>query len=155
MLTYCYGSTKKRNQTHFQINEVERNGFIYYPAFCKLIMRKLREDDEEIFRQELFRTLIGPKSYDEGVPAKLYNINTEYLTFDQVVQIIIVKKYYQSSSITTLFGHLVFFLNEKLETLKSPRKKDPLASYVGQKLKIKHSRYYKYERLIQYFIDSF
>ena len=37
------------------INEVERNGFIYYPAFCRVVMRKLREDDEENFRQELFR----------------------------------------------------------------------------------------------------
>ena len=37
------------------INEVERNGFIYYPAFCKIIMRKFREDPEETFHQELFR----------------------------------------------------------------------------------------------------
>ena len=37
------------------INEVERNGFIYYPAFCKIIVRKFREDPEETFHQELFR----------------------------------------------------------------------------------------------------
>ena len=66
------------------INEVERNGFIYYPAFCRVVMRKLREDDEENFRQELFRTLVGAKPYTDGIPAKLYNINKEYLTFDQV-----------------------------------------------------------------------
>jgi len=47
-------------------------------------MRKLREDDEENFRQELFRTLVGAKPYTDGIPAKLYNINKEYLTFDQV-----------------------------------------------------------------------
>ncbi len=69
---------------HLQINEVERNGFIYYPAFCRVVMRKLREDDEENFRQELFRTLVGAKPYSDGIPAKLYNINTEYLTFEQV-----------------------------------------------------------------------
>ena len=39
------------------INEVEINGFIYYPAFCRIIMRKLREDDDENFHQELFRYL--------------------------------------------------------------------------------------------------
>ena len=66
------------------INEVERNGFIYYPAFCRVIMRKLREDDEENFRRELFRTMVGPKKYD-GVPAPIYNYSREFLTFEQVL----------------------------------------------------------------------
>lgn len=65
------------------INEVERNGFIYYPAFCRVIMRKLREDDEENFRRELFRTMIGPKKYD-NMPAPIYNYSREVLTFEQV-----------------------------------------------------------------------
>lgn len=65
------------------INEVERNGHIYYPAFCKVIMRKFREEPEEAFRQELFRTLVGSKDYPEGAVAPLYNINKEQLTFDQ------------------------------------------------------------------------
>ena len=66
------------------INEVERNGFIYYPAFCRLVMRKLREDDEENFRRELFRTMVGPKKYD-GVQAPIYNYGGEFLTFEQVL----------------------------------------------------------------------
>merc|ERR1711983_315009 len=64
------------------INEVERNGFIYYPAFCRVIMRRLREDDEENFRRELFRTMIGPKKYDDCV-APIYNYSREVLTFEQ------------------------------------------------------------------------
>ena len=70
------------------INEVERNGFIYYPAFCRVIMRKLREDDEENFRRELFRTMVGPKKYD-GMPAPVYNYNREVLTFEQVSSLMI------------------------------------------------------------------
>ena len=65
------------------INEVERNGYIYYPAFCKIIMRKFREEPEEAFRQELFRTLVGSKDYPEGTVAPLYNINKEQLTYEQ------------------------------------------------------------------------
>ncbi len=72
------------------INEVERNGFIYYPAFCRVIMRKLRDDDEENFRRELFRTMVGPKKYPDGVPALLYNIDKEVLTFEQV-DILLIK----------------------------------------------------------------
>jgi len=47
-------------------------------------MKKLREDDEENFQQELFRTLVGAKPYTDNKPAKLYDINKEYLTFEQV-----------------------------------------------------------------------
>ena len=65
------------------INEVERNGYIYYPAFCKVIMRKFREEPEEAFRQELFRTLVGSKPVAEGTIAPLYNINKEQLTYEQ------------------------------------------------------------------------
>ena len=36
-------------------NEVERNGKIFYPDFCKLCLRKFREFDEENFKQELFK----------------------------------------------------------------------------------------------------
>ena len=64
------------------INEVESNGFIYYPEFCRIVMRKLREDDDENFHQELFRTLIGPKAYPDGVAAQLYNVNKEFLSMD-------------------------------------------------------------------------
>ncbi len=65
------------------INEVEVNGYIYYPEFCRIIMRKLREDDEENFFQELYRTLVGPKEYPKGTPAQLYNVHKEYLTVEQ------------------------------------------------------------------------
>jgi hypothetical protein len=33
----------------------------------------------------LSRTLVGAKPYTDGIPAKLYNINKEYLTFEQVI----------------------------------------------------------------------
>ena len=65
------------------INEAERNGYIYYPAFCKIIMRKYREEPEEAFSQELFRTLVGSKDYPEGTVAPLYNINKEQLSYEQ------------------------------------------------------------------------
>ena len=33
------------------INQVEMNGYIYYPEFCQIMMRKFGEDDEENFHQ--------------------------------------------------------------------------------------------------------
>ena len=36
-------------------NNIVKNGFIYFPEFCKVVHKKYREDDEEIFRQNMFK----------------------------------------------------------------------------------------------------
>ena len=36
-------------------NNIVKNGFIYFPEFCKVIHKKFREDDEELFRQNMFK----------------------------------------------------------------------------------------------------
>lgn len=43
-------------------NNIVRNGYIYFPEFCKVIHEKYRQDDEEIFSQNMFKVhqcLIG------------------------------------------------------------------------------------------------
>ena len=88
------------------INEVERNGFIYYPAFCKVIMRKFREEPEEAFRQELFRTLVGSKEYDETTIAPLYNINKEQLTFEQFKYVMMnLPDFVSEEDCKAMYGH--------------------------------------------------
>ena len=36
-------------------NNIVKNGFIYFPDFCKIIIEKYRQDDEELFRQNMFK----------------------------------------------------------------------------------------------------
>ena len=36
-------------------NEIARNGLIYFPQFCQAIHRKYREEDQELFRQNMFK----------------------------------------------------------------------------------------------------
>ena len=36
-------------------NEVSVNGLIYYPDFCKLVLRKYREENKEVLNQALFK----------------------------------------------------------------------------------------------------
>ena len=36
-------------------NEVNVNGLIYYPDFCKLVLRKYREENREVLNQALFK----------------------------------------------------------------------------------------------------
>lgn len=43
-------------------NEVNINGLIYYPDFCKLVLRKYREENREVLNQALFK--VTPKGVD-------------------------------------------------------------------------------------------
>ena len=36
-------------------NEVARNGLIYFPEFCQIVTKKYREEDQEVFRQNMFK----------------------------------------------------------------------------------------------------
>ena len=38
-------------------NNIVRNGFIYFPEFCAVILKKFREDDEDVFNQNMFKVL--------------------------------------------------------------------------------------------------
>lgn len=38
-------------------NNIVRNGYIYFPEFCKVIHEKYRQDDEEIFSQNMFKVV--------------------------------------------------------------------------------------------------
>ena len=33
-------------------NEITRNGFIYFPEFCSIVFKKMREDDEEVKQKQ-------------------------------------------------------------------------------------------------------
>ena len=39
-------------------NNIVKNGRIYFPEFCSVILKKFREDDEEMFRQSMFKVSI-------------------------------------------------------------------------------------------------
>ena len=36
-------------------NTLARNGLIYFPEFCKVVLTKFREEDEEEFAQVMFK----------------------------------------------------------------------------------------------------
>ena len=39
-------------------NEIARNGYIYFPAFCQAVHKKYREEDQTTFRQNIFKVSI-------------------------------------------------------------------------------------------------
>ena len=38
-------------------NNIVKDGFIYFPEFCKTILKKFREEDEEVFSQDMFKVV--------------------------------------------------------------------------------------------------
>ena len=39
-------------------NTIARNGLIYFPDFCKIVLKRWREEDEEVFRQNMFKVIL-------------------------------------------------------------------------------------------------
>ena len=57
-------------------NEVNINGLIYYPDFCKLVLRKYREENRETLNQALFKVIIFPKLPQYLKFNFIYNLST-------------------------------------------------------------------------------
>ena len=36
-------------------NTVPKNGLIYFPDFCNIVLQRWREENEEVFRQNMFK----------------------------------------------------------------------------------------------------
>ena len=76
-------------------NNIVRNGFIYFPDFCKIIHEQYRQDDEELFRQNMFKVsqvlmimsvilfmqiLCVTEPFPEKFKAKKYKLNDHFIT---------------------------------------------------------------------------
>ena len=48
-------------------NEVSQNGLIYYPDFCKLVLRKYREENKEVLNQALFKVSFHDINWTENI----------------------------------------------------------------------------------------
>merc|ERR1712013_118289 len=61
-------------------NNIVKNGFIYFPDFCKTILDKFRQDDEEVFRQNMFKMLCGTEPFPSKFKAKKYKLHDHFIT---------------------------------------------------------------------------
>ncbi|XP_023346419.1 calmodulin-2/4 [Eurytemora carolleeae] len=72
-------------------NEVSRDGLIYFPEFCKIILRKFREDNIHTFGSVMFKAMCGTEPYVEfsktPIPphfrAKKYKQDKHNLTYEE------------------------------------------------------------------------
>lgn len=60
-------------------NEIARNGFIYFPGFCAAVHKKYREEDQTLFRQNIFKVLCGTKPFSDKFKAKKYKLQEQFL----------------------------------------------------------------------------
>ena len=36
-------------------NTISKNGLVFFPDFCQFALKKLREEDDELFAQDMFK----------------------------------------------------------------------------------------------------
>ena len=46
-------------------NKIARNGLIYFPEFCRIVHQRFRGQDEEVFRQNMFK--VGVKNEENPI----------------------------------------------------------------------------------------
>merc|ERR1712079_157390 len=61
-------------------NNIVRNDFIYFPEFCNVILKKFREEDEELFNQNMFKILCGTEPFPVKFKAKKYKLHDHFIT---------------------------------------------------------------------------
>ena len=78
-------------------NTVPRNGLIYFPDFCKIVLKRWREENEVVFRQGMFKVshqkyflphiivilkkiFCGTEPFPELYRAKKYKVNDHFFT---------------------------------------------------------------------------
>ena len=75
--SYLRKITHVKNMTFFC-----RNGYIFFPDFCQLVLERLRDekDEEEEFMRLLFKVVCGTDPLPTDIRAKKYKIDKHYLT---------------------------------------------------------------------------
>ena len=61
-------------------NTVARNGLVFFPEFCGVVLKKFREEDEDQFCQMMFKMLCGTEPFPELYRAKKYKVNDHFFT---------------------------------------------------------------------------
>ena len=83
-------------------NTISKNGLIYFPDFCRIVLKGWRSQDEELFRQNMFKVLrkewqssypeflqifCGTEPFPELYRAKKYKLNDHFFTKKDFVDI--------------------------------------------------------------------
>ena len=58
-------------------NEVNVNGLIYYPDFCKIVLRKYREENRDVLNQALFKVCMCTIIFLEGLNCLSYKVDLQ------------------------------------------------------------------------------
>ena len=62
-------------------NRIARNGLIYFPEFCQLVLENLRQDRqaEEDFKRNMFKVLCGTEPFPTDFRAKKYKLDKHWI----------------------------------------------------------------------------
>ena len=92
-------------------NNLSRDGLIFFPDFCNIVLKRYREEDEEEFAKTMFKVFCGTDPLPTEFRAKKYKVYQKYLTkaefqvicvlFSQINLIGLCPGYHEESSCST------------------------------------------------------
>ena len=93
-------------------NNIVRNGYIYFPEFCAVILKKFREDDEDVFNQNMFKVfkLEAVQLYDAMAMCSFKAIKAQNYTQTRVYEHSFA--FFMLYLVLTFVLHLCRYLND-------------------------------------------
>ena len=76
----CLGLNTMEQEIMDLSNNLSRDGLIYFPDFCAIVLRRYREEDEEEFAKTMFKVFCGTDPLPTEFRAKKYKVYQKHLT---------------------------------------------------------------------------
>ena len=76
----CLGLNTMEQEIMDLSNNLSRDGLIFFPDFCSIVLKRYREEDEEEFAKTMFKVFCGTDPLPTGFRAKKYKVYQKYLT---------------------------------------------------------------------------
>ena len=76
----CLGLNTMEQEIMDLSNNLSRDGLIYFPDFCHIVLKRYREEDEEEFAKTMFKVFCGTDPLPTEFRAKKYKVHQKYLS---------------------------------------------------------------------------
>ena len=76
----CLGLNTMEQEIMDLSNNLSRDGLIFFPDFCSIVLKRYREEDEEEFAKTMFKVFCGTDPLPTEFRAKKYKVYQKYLT---------------------------------------------------------------------------
>ena len=79
----CLGLNTMEQEIMDLSNNLSKDGLIFFPDFCNIVLKRFREEDEEEFAKTMFKVFCGTDSHPKEFRAKKYKVHQRFLSLHE------------------------------------------------------------------------